>query len=47
MSSGTCNLPEDVLCGCCAGLTQQTPQAITNRPALFAVSYRVGTYSTF
>ena len=47
MSSGTCNLPEDVLCGCCAGLTQQTPQAITNRPALFEVSYRVGTYSTF
>ena len=42
-----CNLPEDVLCGCCAGLTQQTPQAITNRPALSEVSYRVGTYSTF
>ena len=45
--SGACNLPEDVLCGCCAGLTQQTPQAITNRPALSEVSYRVGVYSTF
>ncbi len=30
--SGACNLPEDVLCGCCAGLTQQTPQA-NHQPA--------------
>ena len=45
--SSACNLPEDVLCGCCAGLTQETPQAITNRPALSEVSYRAGTYSTF
>ena len=45
--SGACNLPEDTLCGCCAGLQQETPQAITNRPALSAVSYRAGTYSTF
>ena len=45
--SSACNLPEDVLCGCCAGLTQETPQAITNRPALSAVTYRAGTYSTF
>lgn len=46
MSSG-CNLPEDVLCGCCDGLTQETPQAITNRPALSAIAYRTGIYSTF
>ena len=26
---------------------QETPQAITNRPALSAITYRVGTYSTF
>jgi hypothetical protein len=45
--SSPCNLPEDVLCGCCAGLTQETPQAITNRPALSAITYRTGTYSTF
>jgi hypothetical protein len=45
--SSACNLLEDVLCGCCAGLTHQTPQAIINRPALSEVSYRVGTYSTF
>jgi hypothetical protein len=46
MTNG-CSLPEDVLCGCCDGLTQETPQAITNRPALSAITYRTGTYSTF
>jgi hypothetical protein len=46
MSNG-CSLPEDILCGCCDGLTQETPQAITNRPALSAITYRTGTYSTF
>ena len=46
MSNG-CSLPEDVLCGCCDGLTQETPQTITNRPALSAITYRTGTYSTF
>ena len=45
--TSACNLPEDVLCGCCDGLTQQTPQHITNRLSLSAVSYRTGTYSTF
>ena len=45
--SGACNLAEEQLCGCCAGIMQQTPQAIANRPALSAVAYRAGTYSTF
>jgi len=45
--SSACNLPEDILCGCCAGLTHQTPQVITNRPALSEISYRAGVYSTF
>jgi hypothetical protein len=45
--SSACNLPEDVLCGCCAGLMAETPQAIMNRPALSEVAYRAGTYSTF
>lgn len=45
--SNACSLPEDVLCGCCDGLTQETPQAISNRPALSAIAYRTGTYSTF
>ena len=35
------------MCGCCAGVTQLTPVAISNRPALPAISYRVGVYATF
>ena len=42
-----CTLPDEQLCGCCLGLMQETPQAIVNRPALSAVAYRTGTYSTF
>src|SRR5262249_30433572 len=45
--SGSCEIPEEKLCGCCAGLTEQTPQLIDNRPALSSIEYRVGTYSTF
>jgi hypothetical protein len=35
------------LCGCCTGVTQDTPAVVANRPALPAIRYRVGTYSTF
>jgi len=45
--SGDCALPNDQLCGCCDGVTQETPQLITNRPALPEISYRVGTHATF
>jgi hypothetical protein len=34
-------------CGCCAGTSVQTPQQIANAPGLAAVSYRVGTWSSF
>jgi hypothetical protein len=34
-------------CGCCTGVTQQTPEAISNRPALSSIAYRVGRYATF
>ena len=34
-------------CGCCTGLTAETPVAVINRPGLSAVSYRVGTHSSF
>jgi hypothetical protein len=34
-------------CGCCAGITAETPVAITNRPGLAAISYRVGTQPQF
>jgi hypothetical protein len=35
------------LCGCCAGITQETPEVITNRPALSTIAFRVGTHATF
>lgn len=42
-----CVIPEEQLCGCCSGTAAETPQLITNRPALSSIAYRVGTYSTF
>jgi hypothetical protein len=35
------------VCGCCAGTQSITPQPLANRPGLSALSYRVGTHSTF
>lgn len=34
-------------CNCCAGIQQQTPLAIFNRPGLAALTYRVGTHASF
>lgn len=34
-------------CGCCAGISADTPVAIDNRPGLSALVYRVGTYHSF
>jgi predicted phage baseplate assembly protein len=34
-------------CGCCEGLTCETPLGIDNRPGLSAIGYRVGTHSRF
>ncbi len=34
-------------CGCCAGISLQTPQLETNLPGLPAISYRVGSWATF
>jgi hypothetical protein len=34
-------------CHCCEGLTSQTPAAVTNRPGISAIAYRVGTHSQF
>lgn len=46
MSSGT-GPADGQPCGCCAGLAQQTPEIIANRPALSSIAYRAGRYSTF
>ena len=32
-------------CGCCAGVTSETPADVLNRPGLSAIAYRVGTQS--
>jgi molybdopterin converting factor small subunit len=34
-------------CGCCAGVTGETPALITNRPGLAAIMYRIGQQATF
>ncbi|HVW61064.1 MAG TPA: hypothetical protein VHC48_13535, partial [Puia sp.] len=34
-------------CGCCEGLSPETPLEINNRPGLSAIAYRVGTYHEF
>ena len=34
-------------CGCCEGLTVETPVALNNRPGLSAIAYRTGTQSQF
>jgi sugar lactone lactonase YvrE len=45
--NSSCQPNDQQLCGCCAGVQAETPEVITNRPALSAVSYRVGRYGTF
>jgi predicted phage baseplate assembly protein len=34
-------------CGCCTGIRERTPEPVSNRPGLPAITHRVGTYSTF
>ena len=45
--NGACEPAGEQLCGCCTGLTQETPEVITNRPALSSIAYRAGRYATF
>lgn len=40
-------LPSNPDCGCCEGVMPSTPQTVFNRPALPAVSYRIGTWADF
>jgi hypothetical protein len=34
-------------CGCCEGISAETPSRIWNRPGLSAIAYRVGTHAQF
>jgi hypothetical protein len=43
----SCSGTTDCDCGCCAGTSVQTPQPRSNAGGLPAVSYRVGTWSSF
>jgi hypothetical protein len=45
--NGSCEIPDQQLCGCCAGIETETPEPISNRPGLSVVAYRVGTQVTF
>ena len=45
--SMSCSGTSTCICGCCAGISVQTPQPEYNRPGLNALSYRVGTWSAF
>src|SRR5215472_12554341 len=43
----SCTGKSDCLCGCCSGISVQTPQGENNLPGLPAITYRTGTWSTF
>ena len=43
----SCDGTSTCLCGCCAGVSMQTPQAEYNLPGLAAIAYRTGTWATF
>ena len=43
----SCTGSPNCTCGCCAGISVQTPQVESNPPLQPAVSYRVGTWATF
>jgi predicted phage baseplate assembly protein len=34
-------------CGCCEGISAETPGSVLNRPGLSAIAYRVGTHAEF
>jgi hypothetical protein len=45
--SESCESPAPQLCGCCDGISSETPELVTNRAGLDAIAYRVGTHATF
>src|SRR5258708_6404719 len=47
MSSATIQNTELNDCGCCEGISAETPGRIDNRPGLSAIAYRVGTHAQF
>jgi uncharacterized phage protein gp47/JayE len=43
----SCNGGADCVCGCCGGISVQTPQGESNPPGLPAIAYRTGTWASF
>jgi len=43
----SCTGTSDCLCGCCSGISVQTPQGEYNQPGLPAIAYRTGAWATF
>ena len=43
----SCVGPPDCVCGCCAGITQETPGRISNRAGLSSIDYRVARFAEF
>ena len=43
----SCTGSQNCTCGCCSGISVQTPRGETNLPGLPAIAYRTGTWATF
>jgi baseplate J-like protein len=43
----SCNGNSDCTCGCCSGISIETPQGETNLPGLSSIAYRTGTWASF
>ena len=39
--------PDGEACGCCDGITAETPQSLGNRGGLSAIAYRIGDHAQF
>ena len=43
----SCNGTSSCTCGCCSGISVQTPVGENNLPGLSSIAYRTGTWATF
>src|SRR5271165_6640775 len=43
----SCAGPPDCVCGCCAGVAQETPGQISNRAGLGEIDYRIARFADF
>lgn len=43
----SCSGNDDCNCGCCTGISTETPQTLANLPGLASIAYRAGTWTSF